>query len=80
MKPAYTVIWKPSLIESVIPAYLTAAIEQGRSIRPITDAMNEIDRLLGARPESVGESRAPPQRVLFCRPCSSRTTSMWTNA
>ena len=68
MKPAYTVIWKPSLIDSVIPGLLASEMEQGRSILRITGAMNEIDRVLGSRPDAVGESRVPPQRVLFCRP------------
>lgn len=68
MRPAFTVIWKRSLLDQTIPTMLVSEMEQGRGIAQVTEALNLVDRLLGARPETEGESRGNDERVLICPP------------
>jgi len=40
MRPAFTVIWKRSLLDQTIPTMLVSEMDQGRSIAQVTDALN----------------------------------------
>lgn len=64
----YTVIWKRSVIEKDLASYVVEAMEKPGDVGAITRAMTEIDRLLGQRPETEGESRANFERVLIVPP------------
>jgi hypothetical protein len=68
MTTAYTVVWKTSVIEVTVASLVADAIEQGEGIGPIRHAMSEIDRLLATRPQFVGESRGPYERILIVPP------------
>jgi len=68
MTTAYTVVWKTSVIEQTLASIVADAIEQGQDVAPIRQAMSQIDRLLASRPQFVGESRGPYERILIVPP------------
>lgn len=65
MKPAYTVIWKRSVVKRDLASIVLREMQEGRPIAPITRAMDELDRRLAANPELEGESRDGMQRILI---------------
>lgn len=68
MKAAYTVIWKPSLVERTLAEFVLRAMEEGTGSAAITSAMAEIDARLSTRPADAGESRGGPERIICVPP------------
>src|SRR5262245_18877697 len=68
MDGSYRVIWLRRLIEHDLAAFDVAAMQSGAGAAAITEAMNEIDRLLSTSPQSQGESRGPIERILMVPP------------
>jgi hypothetical protein len=68
MKPAYTVIWKPSLIDETIAEFVIRAIEDGTGAAAIASAMSVVEARLASRPFEEGESRSGIERVTFAQP------------
>jgi hypothetical protein len=62
----FRVVWPRRAIESLARAYL-AGVSQEQATA-ITLAMALVDQLLEKSPESVGESRAGNDRILFVTP------------
>jgi hypothetical protein len=63
----YRVIWRWGLENALAAIYLFAR-EQGHDTAAINTATEEIDRLLKQSPQTQGESREPPTRVLIVPP------------
>ena len=67
MKPAYTVIWKPSTMKSLAD-FVHEAMTDGTGGESVTIASAEIDRALKRMPTEAGESRDGDLRILFVSP------------
>lgn len=65
MTPAFTVIWKPSLIDETIADLVLRAMADGTGSAAIAAAMSAIDARLSSRPIEEGESRSGIERVAF---------------
>ncbi len=59
----YTVVWKPAAEDELAEIWTNAANRAA-----VTDAANEIDRLLRLDPHDQGESRSEHVRVVFVHP------------
>ena len=59
----YTVIWLPAPEQELAKLWLDPATRDG-----VTQAANDIDRLLRRDPDKLGESRGADQRVVFVVP------------
>lgn len=59
----HTVVWLPHAANELARLYNSAADKQA-----ITDAANQLDRVLARSPEIVGESRGIKLRVTFEKP------------
>ena len=68
MTSRWTVIWKRSLVERKVAEFVAEAIEKGYAVAEITNAMDQIDRVLSLNPASAGESRSGSDRVLIQKP------------
>ena len=63
----YSVIWRPDAIDSLAPIWMSSPDRSA-----ITDASEEIDRMLSQDPSDAGESRPDGQRVGFALPLGIR--------
>jgi hypothetical protein len=70
MNSRFRAVWGRSVIERHVATFVVQAMERGHDVTAITDAMNEIDRILGADPAVAGESRDDLERVLIVSPLS----------
>ena len=68
MRPAYTVIWKPSVIEKTLAEIVLRATEDGTGSSAVAAASAEIDRVLSTRPAEAGESRGGAGRIMIVPP------------
>jgi plasmid stabilization system protein ParE len=59
----YTVVWQPTAENQLAAAWVDA-----KDRRAVTRASDQIDTLLGAVPDRVGESRDTGRRVLVVLP------------
>ncbi len=59
----YTVLWKPAA-EQQLAQLWTEAADRGA----VAAAADQIDGLLRSNPQTKGESRLPPMRILIVQP------------
>lgn len=60
---SYTVEWLEPAEQELAAAWLRSSDRMA-----VTNAANELDRLLRIAPESQGESRPGGRRIAFCKP------------
>jgi len=71
MNGTYRVIWRRELSDRRLTEFVVQAMQGGADVNAITQAVNTIDQLLSARPESRGESRTAYERVLIVPPLTA---------
>ncbi len=70
MSPRFTVVWKHRVVERQVADFVVRALEQGKDVNAISQAMAEIDKALVQDPMTQGESRGDYERVLIVPPLS----------
>jgi len=65
----YKVVWIHRVLDRVTEL-CNSAIESGKTVADITQAMARIDKTLEQNPQQQGESRSGPERILFDPPLS----------